>query len=207
MRQRLRRIPLSRRSHITGFQPLQMGTAEHESALERDFVTLTSVLDPGASIISQPITFKFHDGSRIRRYTPDFLVKHGTGRAKLIEVKYRADLRLQWTRLRLAFAAARDWAHEQGAMFRIATERSIRGVALENAKRLLPLRAAPVDVNTARFVVAAIREDTSPTFGRVLSALPNRRAGLTTLWRLIARREVLVDQRSAISLEALLSLP
>lgn len=35
---RVRRIPLSRRSHIIGFQPLATGTAEHESALERGFV-------------------------------------------------------------------------------------------------------------------------------------------------------------------------
>jgi hypothetical protein len=208
MRQRLRRIPLSRRSHITGFQPLQMGTAEHESALERDFVTLTSVLDPGASIISQPITFKFHDGSRIRRYTPDFLVKHGTGRAKLIEVKYRADLRLQWTRLRLAFAAARDWAHEQGAMFRIATERSIRGVALENAKRLLPLRHVPLDVGIAELALAAVRTHEVPTFGAVLASLPmSRPAGLSTLWRLIAREALRVDLYSPITFETRLSLP
>jgi hypothetical protein len=203
----LRRIPLSHRSHITGFQPLATGTAEHESALERDFVTRTSFLFPTASIISQPVTLTFRDGAKMRRYTPDFLVRRTDGKGRLIEVKYRAELRSRWNGYGAAFAAARAWARDNNASFRIATERHIRGTTLDNAKRLLPLRAAPVDVNTARFVVAAIREDTSPTFGRVLSALPNRRAGLTTLWRLIARREVLVDQRSAISLEALLSLP
>jgi hypothetical protein len=49
-----RRIPLSRRSHITGFQSLKTGTAEHESTLERDFVTLTCFVDPSAIITSQP---------------------------------------------------------------------------------------------------------------------------------------------------------
>jgi len=34
----LRRIPLSGRSHIIGFQPLATVTTVHESALERDFV-------------------------------------------------------------------------------------------------------------------------------------------------------------------------
>jgi hypothetical protein len=47
----LRRIPLSRRSHVTGFQALSTGTAEHESALERDFVTLTACLDPAAELM------------------------------------------------------------------------------------------------------------------------------------------------------------
>ena len=71
----MRRIPLSRRSHIIGFQPLPTGTAEHESALERDFVTLTSFLDPTASIISQPVTLTFRDDLRARRYTPDYLIR------------------------------------------------------------------------------------------------------------------------------------
>ena len=56
----MRRIPLSRRSHITGFQALSVSrAAQHESALERDFVTLTRFLDAAAQITSQPITFDF----------------------------------------------------------------------------------------------------------------------------------------------------
>ncbi|TED11288.1 heteromeric transposase endonuclease subunit TnsA, partial [Pseudomonas aeruginosa] len=42
----MRRIPLSRRSHITGFQPVRHKAVEHESALERDFVLLTQFRDP-----------------------------------------------------------------------------------------------------------------------------------------------------------------
>jgi hypothetical protein len=203
----LRRIPLSHRSHITGFQPLATGTAEHESALERDFVTRTGFLFPTASIVSQPITLTFRDGAKMRRYTPDFLVRRTDGKSRLIEVKYWEELRSRWSSYGAAFAAARAWARDNNASFRIATERHIRGTTLDNAKRLLPLRTAPIDVDTARLIAAAIRVDASPTFGRILSALPNRRAALTTLWRLIARREVLVDLRSAISLEAPLSLP
>jgi hypothetical protein len=45
-RMALRCIPLSRRSHIIGVQPLATGIVEHESALERDFVTLTCLLRP-----------------------------------------------------------------------------------------------------------------------------------------------------------------
>jgi hypothetical protein len=56
-----RRIPLSRRSHIIGFQVLPNGTASHESALERDFVTLTSFSNPAAIIRSQPVTIGFDE--------------------------------------------------------------------------------------------------------------------------------------------------
>ena len=58
----MRRIPLSRRSHITGFRPVDGEAVEHESALERDFVLLVNFLDVGAAITSQPITIEFEDG-------------------------------------------------------------------------------------------------------------------------------------------------
>ncbi|TEJ80635.1 hypothetical protein IPC609_07620, partial [Pseudomonas aeruginosa] len=46
----MRRIPLSRRSHITGFQPVRHKAVEHESALERDFVLRTSCCLPNSAI-------------------------------------------------------------------------------------------------------------------------------------------------------------
>jgi TnsA endonuclease N terminal len=204
----LRHIPLSRRSHITGFQPLPTGTAEHESALERDFVARTSLLDPAASIISQPVTLRFRDGSRMRRYTPDFLVRGSDGKSRLIEVKYRADLHLRWDQYRPAFVAAQAWAREQGAAFRIVTERHIRDTALGNAKRLLPLRRAPCDSESAALLLAAVREQKAPTFERVLTGLPiSRSVALSTLWRLIARGTVHVDLRAPIKPDTPLSLP
>jgi hypothetical protein len=109
---------MSRRSHVTGFQPLPRGAAEHESALERDFVTLTSWRDAGAAITAQPVTLRFEHEGAPRRYTPDFLVRRGEGDAELVEIKYRSDLRAQRHRLRPAFVAARSWARENGAVFR-----------------------------------------------------------------------------------------
>ena len=64
----LRRIPLSRRSHVIGFQPFSTGITEHESALERDFVTLTRFLDAGATVTSQPTTIRFQHAGDRRRY-------------------------------------------------------------------------------------------------------------------------------------------
>ena len=204
----MRRIPLSRRSHITGFQPLVTGTAEHESALERDFVARTSLLDPAASIISQPVTLRYPDGGTMRRYTPDFLVRGGHHTARLIEVKYRADLRQNWIRYQPAFAAARSWAREQSAVFRVVTERHIRDTVLENAKRLLPLRHAPYDTEVGSILLATIGAQNQPTFRSVLAELPpGGRVGLSVLWRLIARGFVYVDLRAPITQETPLSLP
>ena len=204
----MRRIPLSRRSHVIGFQPLHTGTVEHESALERDFVTLTSFLDAGVSITSQPITLAYQDGVKARRYTPDFLVRRSCGPSELVEVKYREDLHANWSRLKPGFLAARKWAHEHGGTFRIATERWIRCPRLENAKRLLPLRQAPVDPDVAQLVLAASRSGATPTFGQVLAALQVPKGiALATLWRLIARGTVRADLSAPIGFDTPLWLP
>jgi hypothetical protein len=196
----LRRIPLSHRSHIIGFQPIATGTTEHESALERDFVTLTSFLYPQVSILSQPITLRFSEDSKPRRYTPDYLVRYSADRAELIEIKYRQDLRANFHRLKGGFVVARDWAREQRITFRIVTERSIRGAALDHAKRLLPLRQAPLDSTLAGLALEAIGMSSRATFGDVLAALPvEREIGLATLWRLIARRTLRVDFSAPIT--------
>jgi len=142
-----------------------------------------------------------------RRYTPDFLVRHLSGPAELVEVKYRADLHANWRRLRPGFLVARDWAREHGATFRIATERSIRGPVLSNAKRLLPLRRAPVDAGVAELVLSTARSTHTATFGGILARLTlSREAGLATLWRLIACGTLRVDLRAPINFDTRVSI-
>jgi TnsA endonuclease N terminal len=200
-----RQIPLSHRSHIIGFQSLATGTVAHESALERDFVTLTSFTEPAAVITSQPVTIHFYDGAVRRRYTPDFLVTRGSKPSKLVEVKYQSDLRANDARLVPAFTSARAWADEQHTIFCIVTEREIRGPLLNNAKRLLPLRAAPLDIRTTMLALTATHSLENATFGAIVAALPDRQRALTTLWRLIARGVLRVDLSKAIALETTIS--
>ncbi len=205
----MRRIPLSRRSHITGFQTLPVsGLTAHESALERDFVTLTTFRDASARIISQPITLSFREDGTPRRYTPDFLVHWTDGRSELVEVKYRTDLHEHWRQLRPAFITARAWAGEHGARFRIASERSIRSPLLENARRLLPLRTAPLDRALTAQLRAAFDLRPDPTFGALVSAMPGERAAvLGALWRMIARGELRADLSVPIGFHTRLALP
>lgn len=195
---KLRRIPLSRRSHVIGLQSLETGVAEHESALERDFVTLTSFVDPGAVVTAQPVTIRFRQGGQSRRYTPDFRVDWSTGSSDLVEIKYRVDLRAGWPSLRPAFAAARRWAQEHGARFRIATDCGIRGARLETAKRLLPLRNAPVDPALAELAVGKARAETIDFIGLVDALPASREVALGVVWRLIARGVLTVDLTAPI---------
>jgi hypothetical protein len=199
----VRRIPLSRRSHITGFQPQAAGLTEHESALERDFVTLVRFADAAAQITAQPVTIEFHDSARTRRYTPDFLVRWSDESAELVEVKYQADLRTHGKELRPRFIAARSWAREHAAKFRVATERSIRTPRLSNAQRLLPLRRAWLDPDAAQQVRSALMSSAQPTVGELLQGLPGDRAAmLGTVWRMIARGALGVDLDVPITLDS-----
>ena len=103
---------------------------------------------------------------------------------------------------------ARSWARGHGATFRIATDRSIRTPFLENARRLLPLRAAPVDSAVTARLLAAFDSLSAPTFGALLAAVPGERAAvLGTLWRMIARGEVRTDLSVPIGLHTRLALP
>lgn len=198
-----RRIPLSRRSDIIGFQWTPAGATAHESALERDFVTLTSFLNPAATIQSQPITISFEDRGCRRRYTPDYLVIDATDE-ELVEVKYASHLKANWRRLAPAFGAASAWTETRGGRFRIATESDIRGGLLENAKRLLPLRSMPVDVKTAMRALTHAHAVKGATFGQLVELLPERKLALATVWRLIARGELRPDLLVPITLNSVL---
>jgi hypothetical protein len=203
----LRRIPLSHRSHVIGFQALETGVAEHESALERDFVTLASFMDASAVVTAQPVTIRFEHEGRRRRYTPDFRVHWSDGRCEIVEIKYRVDLRAGWSRFRPAFAAARSWARSNGARFRIATDRGIRGPQLDAAKRLLPLRSAPIDSALADRALAHAR-DNVVSFADLVGMLPaSREAGLAVVWRLIARGALVVDLAAPITAQTRVTVP
>ena len=97
-----RRIPLSRRSHIIGFQCTPGGVTAHESALERDFVTLSSFVDAAATIRSQPVTIVLPSGlkptaiSLAGRSVSSPMDASGV---ELVEVKYQKDLQANWERL------------------------------------------------------------------------------------------------------------
>lgn len=203
----MRRIPLSRRSHVTGVGSFESGLVEHESALERDFALLASFDDPGAVIVSQPMTIRFDAADSRRRYTPDFSVKWSDGRFELVEVKYRADLRADWLKLRPGFIAARNVAHAAGGRLRIATERSIRGPRLDNARRLLPLRRAPLDRALAETAKAIVATMDAPTLRDTVTAMPcDRVAALGAIWRLMARGDLLFDAQRTVGFDTRLRL-
>ena len=112
-------------------------------------------------------------------------------------MKYEADLLANRA---TAFVPARASARERQAAFQVVTEREIREVRLQNAKRLMPLKSAAIDTQTAALALQAARSIESPTFGKVLATLPQSRPiALATIWRLIARGEPRADLSTHIT--------
>lgn len=113
-----------------------------ESALERDFCCLLEFDLAVLDYVEQPLPIEYEEAGRKRRYTPDFLVRYGPAKpALLVEIKYRADLRANWARLKPKFRAAKHYAAVAGWEFRIYTEAEIQTPYLNNVKFLLRFRA------------------------------------------------------------------
>lgn len=199
-----RKIPLSYRGHVTGRQSLAPGMESvwHESALERDFVTLSRFDPTVLSVEHQPVTFRWRgaDGRR-RRYTPDYRVVRVTG-VDLVEVKHRADLKAEWDALRPAFEVARKWAMPQGIRFRIVTESAIRTPRLENAKRLLPRAGDQIDCTVARKVTDALSSGRAMPFSKLVDAVSGastpKAVVLGAVWAMIANKTLSADMDKPI---------
>jgi hypothetical protein len=133
-----RRIPLSRRSHITGWHPVRPGhgAVPFESSLERDAITWLTHWSGFHRVVAQPITVEYlrADGRRAH-YTPDLWVTFdplpgelqtlGFDTETYIEVKYAEEanrLAEQLTRLHAAVCqqTERPWV--------LLTEREVRRV-------------------------------------------------------------------------------
>ena len=116
-----------------------------ESSLEQDFLLMLE-FDRGVDrFASQPITIRWRDQSRQRRYTPDVLVEytpamlnlHPHLKPTLFEVKPEAILRRDWDILKPKFRAAIRWCREYDCRFRLVTEKYIRTPYLSNIKFLM----------------------------------------------------------------------
>ena len=174
-----------------------------ESALERDFYVLLDFDPTVTHFEEQPVTIAYQDSIGARRtYTPDVLVHYRPEvqrhhRPVLYEIKYREDLRTHWHDYRCKFKAASRYAHTQGWVFRLITEREIRTPYLNNAKFLRQYHDREPDRGDCHRLLAhlAVQGEMSPE--TVLASLsPDRweyARLLPALWFLIAIGEIGAD--------------
>jgi hypothetical protein len=138
----IRNIPKNYRN-VTGVAANSKaeGKAMFESTLERDWLTLLQFSAEVESFEVQPVKIKWVDAEgKNHIYTPDVLVYYHQAGIKplLCEVKYRDELRENWTQFKPKFQAAYRYAKERGWRFKLITERRVRTTLLDNAKFLLP---------------------------------------------------------------------
>ena len=181
----------------------------HENTLERDFLTILDFLPSAQRVRGQPVTITFRDPmtNKSRQYTPDVAVEFvGPSTAQpsdaaatpiIYEVKYRADLFAQWSRLKPAFLAARAHAREHGATFKILTEAEIRTPLLANVTFLRPyLKRAEHDGFEETLIATLMAyEEATPEIVLLASFSDehSRLQALSHLWRLLAQGRIEAD--------------
>ena len=194
-----RKIGISTRSYTGRVSNGGTSTA-FESSLERDFLILLDFDREFESICEQPVKIKYTHQGRSCSYIPDFLVDYRYGGTILYEIKFREDLKRNWTDLRPRFKAAVAYCRKRGWHFKIMTEVEIRGVHLDNARFLRSYASRPSQDALEEHVVRtlAILGRTTPEM-LMLAAFEekyHRMAALSALWRLVAigRVEACLDE-------------
>lgn len=190
--------------------------AQFESTLERDFLRLLEFSPDVARFEVQPITLNWLDESGTKRsYTPDVQVAlHDSLGQKpwLCEVKYRSDLKENWSELRPKFRQAIRHARLRGWRFRLMTELEIRVPLLEAAKFLLPFRRRLIPAERSAHVLALVStlKETTPN-GLLQRIAPDpfvQAEWLPAIWHLVAHFQIGADLQAPLSMSSKLwSLP
>ncbi|MCB1535006.1 MAG: Tn7 transposase TnsA N-terminal domain-containing protein [Rhodoblastus sp.] len=133
------------------------GSQCYESALEGELIEQIAFCPVLKDLITQPVIRYTKKGVE-RRYTPDVLADFGGRRPRrfVIEVKRDEELRAADARLTEKLEIGRLWCAQNGARFRIMTERHIRTPLLANARLLTPQMRRTADPSVLAIVTQAI---------------------------------------------------
>ncbi|PTB96332.1 heteromeric transposase endonuclease subunit TnsA [Marivirga lumbricoides] len=188
-----------------------------ESSLERDFIQITDFNPYVSRFIEQPLTISYTDevGSG-RTYTPDFLIfyKNDNPRQQkmkplLVEVKYREELKKNWSKYKPKFKAASQLCREKDWDFRFITEREIRGDYLFNVKFLNNYRNSDdVRIEDVSYLLdnLQVMKETTPKDLLSATCYSEKRKGflLYTLWHMVAIDMIKMDLSLRISMNSLI---
>jgi hypothetical protein len=166
-----------------------------ESRLERKAIRWFEVDDTVVSYREQPHTLSFKLAGRKVRYTPDFEVEQEDGVTRIVECKYRDDMRKLDPAYRAKLHQARHLYRSVGINFQIVSDMRFRmfpvwhnnARLVEQARRLCP---APFELAALIYHLEARSESTMRECGLVLAGLDQAEARVLAL---IARRIISVD--------------
>jgi len=184
----------------------------YESSLENDFIAMAEFDPFVAKYGAQPVRINYKDDQgKNRFYTPDFLVYHKRECARkfpptLVEVKYRSDIKKNWTDLKPKFKAAINYAASKKWKFKIMTEVEIRTEYMNNVKFLLPYRSKKVKIELIRNTIMALKymEDCTPSELVVVAAKEKekRLEIVNAIWHLISLGKIGFDHFAKLQMES-----
>lgn len=199
----VRDIPKNYRNVTGKASSSKTESAYFESTLERDFLC---ILEFDVNVVTydvQPVIINWFDrGGKLRKYTPDVLVKTTDHKLKemattLYEVKYRDDIWKNWSELKPKFKAARSFAKEHGWRFKLITEKEIRTAYTDNARFLIPYVKQDLNEAFENQILDELGEKTETSVENLLSSLskdPWQKAEiLPTVWKLIGDMRIGCD--------------
>lgn len=141
----------------------------YQSLIELDFIYLLDFDVAVTSYAEQPLNLHYKDGSKQRRYTPDFSFTRN-GQTYLVECKHHEFTQPEKNRLR--WTATHRWCHDRGAVFAVVTEEMIRaGHRLENVKLLTDYARYAVDEGTKIAILRAATTAKSLTVAELMTAV------------------------------------
>ncbi|KAF7788544.1 hypothetical protein PRUB_a1534 [Pseudoalteromonas rubra] len=189
-----RKIGVTNRS-ISGTVP---DIGSYESSLERDFMELFRFDSSMDSIVPQPLTIGYFTPSgQPRHYTPDGLLTYKQDLELppvLYEIKYREDFKGSWRKLMPKFRAAKSLAKEKGWLFKVFTEKEIRGPFLNNVKFLWPYKHRTFDEAMLVHVLTIMSDlqeaDPALLTATLFSDKKNQALVIPVIWHLIANFKI-----------------
>lgn len=183
---------------------------DSESLLEHDFLTLLEFDDRVERYDVQPVTLRWVVDGKQFIYTPDVLVKYTDAaravnkslKPTLYEVKPYGVLKKDWDKLKPKFRKAMSWAKENGARFKIITEKRIRTTFLDNAKFLNKFHCSTfpqiaIEDREENYVLSSLHQTGEIPIKELLAYMSESRLRQAELipwiWRLVLEKKICVD--------------
>ncbi|RJE76811.1 hypothetical protein BGP78_10390 [Pseudoalteromonas sp. MSK9-3] len=182
--------------------------ADAESSLERDFLFLLEHNDKVLHFEEQPLTIHFGN----QYYTPDVLVEFTDSTKTLYEVKYRDELRKNWTKLKPKYKAAINYCHNNNFRFKLITDKEIRTPLLKNIEFLshFSRTVSPVESAIGKALLDTLIDLGSSSPRELLAACfccrMKRAEAAPILWRLISNGSVHTNLEHPLSMHSSLTI-
>nr|WP_157535932.1 TnsA endonuclease N-terminal domain-containing protein [Mucilaginibacter sp. L294] len=205
----VRKIRQSNRS-ITGKRPsLKTNAIQHfESTLERDHIILLEYNDDVESYVVQPVTICYQHQNRSTRYTPDVAIYYKAElkrKPELCEIKYEAELKEKQIELAAKFNAAKDYASQNGFVFKVITDIEIRTEYLNTIKFLSRYAGHAIEPNLGEMILAQFDSETQLTPKQLSDRFPDNAArALHITWQLLANQILDCDKKVPLNMNTTL---